>query len=84
MYQKEVLIPPGIPVIKQVGMFQNFCPLVDMGYLDNEWYRSPLQKFWDAYLGDKKIRKEQKMEIKDKAQKIYKFPKSNIESENSF
>ena len=29
-YLKEVLLPPGIPAIKQVGMFQNFRPLIEL------------------------------------------------------
>ena len=59
-YLKEVLLPPGIPAIKQVGMFQNFRPLVELEYRDNELYKSPPKQVWDAYLGDKKIRTQKK------------------------
>ena len=76
-YLKEVLIPPGIPAIKQVGMFQNFRPLVELEYRDNELYKSPPKKVWDDYLGDKEIRKQQKIEMKYHAKtNINKKPKA--------
>lgn len=75
MHKKEVLIPPGILAIKQVGMFQNFRPLVDMEYLDKKLYKLPPKEVYDAYQGDRKMKNEQKKKIKDMAQKNIKKKK---------
>ena len=54
-YLKTQLIPPGIPAIKQVGMFRNFGPIVELKYRNDELYKKPPQDVWDAYNGDKSI-----------------------------
>ena len=79
-YLKTQLTPPGIPAIKQVGMFCNFGPIVELKYRNDELYIKPPQDVWDAYNGDKSIRKEQKIKMKENAKnplKTYKKKQEN-------
>ena len=57
-YLKTQLTPPGIPAIKQVGIFCNFGPIVELKYKNDELYQKPQQKVLDANKGDKSIQKE--------------------------
>ena len=56
-YLETQLIPPGIPAIKQVGMFLDFRTIVELKYRNDEFYEKPTQDVWDTYNGDKSIQK---------------------------
>ena len=75
-YKVKTLEPPGIPAIKQVGMHQNYGPLVPDQYKNDELYRNPPKKVWEQYLGDKAARDKQKKERKIMAKASRRIKKS--------
>lgn len=64
-YKCENLIPPGIPAIKQVTMYQNYRNLIPHQYRSDELYRKPPPDVWEVYKSDKEERKG----LKDKKKK---------------
>ena len=64
-------------------MFRNFRPLVELKYRNDVVYEKPSQDVWDAYLGDKSIRKEQKDKMKENAKNPLKTYNKNKKIQES-